>query len=84
MRRDSMNRRDADARMRKDAHERGTQHRTDPDTEGSDTAKEMRGRRDERDEIMEGYRGQRTAGQEGTRGESEPTKKPWWKFWNRS
>ena len=82
-RRDGVHRRDATNRTRKDAHERGSLHRADPETKGDDPAKTMRSRRDERKAVQGDYRGSREPGQEGTRGETDPQKKPWWKFWSR-
>ncbi len=82
-RRDGMHRRDTTNRTGSDAHERGSLHRVDPDTKGDDTAKTMRSRREERKAIQGDYRDSRKTGQEATRGENDPQKKPWWKFWSR-
>lgn len=48
---------------------------------GSETAQEMRARRDERKAIQEEYRANREPGQEGKTEEGEAKKKPWWRFW---
>lgn len=58
---------------------------------GSDTAVEMRNRRDERKAIKEEYRDGREPGQEGANRDGdeesvadeqkEKAQKPWWKFW---
>ena len=82
-RRDGMHRQDSMNRTRRDAHERGSLHRADPETKGDDTAVTMRSRRDERKQIQGDYRTTREPGQEGTRNERDPQKKPWWKFWGR-
>ncbi len=58
-----------------------------PDERGSETAMEMRERRDERREIMDDYRETREPGQEGRSNpddrEEAPAKKRWWRFWDR-
>ena len=62
-------------------------HAADPNEQGSETAIEMRARRDERTQIMEEYRETREPGQEGRREsedrEEQPAKKRWWKFWDK-
>ena len=61
-------------------------HAVSPDEQGSETAMEMRERRDERTQIMEEYRETREPGQEGRSEledrEEQPAKKRWWKFWD--
>jgi hypothetical protein len=49
--------------------------------ETNKTAREMQARKDERQSIKEDYRANREPGQEGTKGEGKPAKKPWWQFW---
>ena len=79
---DGLARREAErSRDQRDAHA------ADPNEQGSETAIEMRARRDERTQIMEEYRVTREPGQEGRR-ESEdndeaPAKKRWWRFWDK-
>ena len=62
-------------------------HAVNPDEQGSETAIEMRERRDERGQIMEEYRETREPGQEGRSApenrEEAPAKKRWWKFWDK-
>jgi hypothetical protein len=61
-------------------------HAVNPDEQGSETATEMRERRDERTQIMEEYRETREPGQEGRSApedrEEQPAKKRWWRFWD--
>ena len=80
----------AEGLARRDAERLRSQrdsHAVNPDEQGSETAIEMRERRDERAQIMEEYREPREPGQEGRSEpedrEEEPAKKRWWKFWER-
>jgi glucose/arabinose dehydrogenase len=48
---------------------------------GSQRARKMRARRDERKRIMAEYRANRKPGQEGKKGGGKAAKKPWFRFW---
>lgn len=80
----------AEGLARRDAERLRSQresHAVNPDEQGSETAIEMRERRDERVQIMEEYRETREPGQEGRSEpedrEKQPAKKRWWKFWEK-
>jgi len=73
--------------MESEARERKTSD--DAAIRGNEKSQEMRGRRDERKEIMDDYRSDDRSTrdsdaddlEESAKSKEKATRKPWWKFW---